>query len=122
MARVELVPFPVICGRVFALRNASETECSGQRVQRGDDVLAIGSLVVAVLAGVAGIILLVVTCRLMGLFPDRLTGGDWAGSFIVLGLSLFCFFEAYRFYRFFARSEIRDRYYARHKSRREMKS
>ena len=91
-------------------------------MERGDNVLAAGSLVVALLAEIAGIVLLVVTCRLMGLFPDRLAGPDWVGGFIVLALSLFCFFEAYRFYRFFARPDIRDRYYARHQLRRDTKS
>jgi hypothetical protein len=46
-------------------------------MKRGDNVLAAGSLVVALLAGIAGIILLVVACRLMGWFPDTLPGRDW---------------------------------------------
>ena len=83
-------------------------------MERGDNVLATGSLVVALLAGIAGIILLVVACILMGWFPDTLPGREWVGSLIVFALSLFCFFGAYRFYRFFARPEIRDRYYACH--------
>jgi hypothetical protein len=41
-------------------------------MKRGDNVLAAGSLVVALLAGIAGIILLVVACRWMGWFPDTL--------------------------------------------------
>lgn len=91
-------------------------------MERGDNVLAMGSLTVAVLAGLAGIILLVVACRLMGWFPDTLLGREWVGTLVVFALSLFCFFEAYRFYRFFARPDIRDRYYARHQLRRGTKS
>ena len=90
-------------------------------MERDDNVLAAGSLVIAVLAGIAGIILLVVACRLMG-FPDTLLGREWVGSLVVFALSLFCFFEAYRFYRFFARPEVRDRYYSRHQLGRNTKS
>jgi len=87
-------------------------------VERGDNVLAAGSLVIALLAGIAGVILLVVAGRLMGWFPDTPPDREWVGALLVFALSLFCFFEAYRFYRFFACPEIRDRYYARHQSRR----
>ena len=93
-----------------------------EHVDPDDNVLAAGSFVIAVLAGIAGIILVVVACRLMGWFPDTLPGREGVGSLIVLALSLFCFFEAYRFYRFFARPEIRDRYYACHQLRRNTKS
>ena len=91
-------------------------------MERGDNVLAAGSLLIAILAGIAGIILLVVACRLMGMFPDTLPGREWVGALVVFVLSMFCFFEAYRFYRFFARADIRDRYYARHQLRRDPKS
>ncbi len=93
-------------------------------MERGDNVLAAGSLIVALLSGIAGIILLVVACRLMGWFPDTPPGREVSvlGALIVLALGLFCFFEAYRFYRFFARPDIRDRYYARHQLRRDTKS
>lgn len=106
----------VYCGALSILMSREE------HVERENNVLAAGSHVIAVLAGIAGIILLVVACRLRGWFPDTLPGREWVGSLIVFALSLFCFFEAYRFYRFFARPEIRDRYYARHQLRRNTKS
>jgi len=87
-------------------------------MERGDNVLGKASLLVGVLAGFAGIVLLLGACRLVGWIPGTPPGGDFVGAGIVFALSVFCFFEAYRFYQFFARPEIRDQYYARTRLRR----
>jgi len=73
-------------------------------------------LVVAVLAGLAGLILVGSSFSLMDdlrRFADGARTEAIIGLAVVLGASAVCFFEAYRFYRFFASPEVRDRYYAR---------
>jgi phosphotransferase system glucose/maltose/N-acetylglucosamine-specific IIC component len=84
-------------------------------MERGDSVLAGASLVIAVLAGVAGAVLLFAAGRLDGYFgiPGEPREHEWAAALVILVMAIFCFFEAYRFYRFFASPEIRDRYYAK---------
>jgi hypothetical protein len=69
-------------------------------------------------ANVLGKASLLGACRLVGWIPGTLPGGDFVGAGIVFALSVFCFFEAYRFYQFFARPEIRDQSYARTRLRR----
>jgi len=101
--------------------NDESSEITGEHTQRGDNVLGIGSLIVGVLAALAATVLLVEGCRLMGWIPSTPPYHELLAGMVVLGLSAFCFFEAYRFYRFFDRPEIRDRYYARHQSRRDSK-
>jgi len=76
-------------------------------------------LLFAVLAGFAGLVLLFASGRLVGYFgiAGEPMEHEWAGAGLVFGLAIFCFFETYRFYRFFAHPEIRDRYYANSRSR-----
>ena len=84
-------------------------------MERGDIVLARASLVVALLAGFAGFVLLFAAARLVGHFemPGAPKEHELGAATIIFGVAVFCFVEAYRFYRFFASPEIRDRYYAR---------
>jgi hypothetical protein len=83
-------------------------------MERGDNVLAGASLLFAILAGIAGLVLLFAAGRLDGYFgiPGEPKEHEWVAAAVVLGLAMLCFFETYRFYRFFASPEIRDRYYA----------
>jgi hypothetical protein len=83
-------------------------------MERGHTVLARASLWFAFLAGVAGVVLLFAAARLGGYLGIRgePREHEWGAARVVLGLAVFCFFETYRFYRFFASSAIRDRYYA----------
>jgi hypothetical protein len=83
-------------------------------MERGDNLLARASLLFAILAGVAGMVLLFAAGRLDGYFGilGEPREHEWVAALVVLGLAIFCFFETYRFYRFFASPEIRDRYYA----------
>jgi hypothetical protein len=89
--------------------------------QRGDTVLAGASLAISFLSGLAGLILLYASARLMGYFeiPGAPKEHESIGAAVVFCLALFCFFEAVRFYRFFARPQIRDRYYATRLLRKE---
>ncbi|MGA9981284.1 MAG: hypothetical protein WBQ08_21875 [Candidatus Sulfotelmatobacter sp.] len=91
-------------------------------MERGDNVLAGASLAVALLAGLAGLVLLFTTVRLLGYF--EVSGApkehESAAAAVIFGVAVFCFFEAYRFYRFFASPQIRDRYYARTGRREEV--
>lgn len=93
-------------------------------MERGDNVLARSSLVIAFLSGCAGFVLLFGAARLMGYFemPGAPKEHESVGAAIVCALAIFCFFEAYRFYRFFASPEIRDRYYARRRQNELKKS
>jgi hypothetical protein len=88
-------------------------------MERGDEVLAGAALAMAVLAAVAGIVLLLACARLMGSFelPGAPRDREWLGATAVLAVSIFCFVEARRFYKFFSTPEIRDRYYARNAAR-----
>jgi hypothetical protein len=83
-------------------------------MERGDSVLARASLLFAILSGVAGLVLLFAAGRLDGYFGvlGEPREHEWVAALVVFGLAMFCFFETYRFYRFFAHPEIRDRYYA----------
>ncbi len=83
-------------------------------MERGDTVLARASLLFAILAGIAGLVLLFAAGRLDGYFgiPGEPREHERAAALVVLSLAIFCFFETYRFYKFFVSSEIRDRYYA----------
>ena len=83
-------------------------------MERGDSVLARASLLFAVLSGFAGMVLLFAAARLDGYFgvAGEPREHEWAAALVVFGLAMLCFFETYRFYRFFANPEIRDRYYA----------
>ena len=76
---------------------------------------------IGILAGLAGIILFLEGSKLVGWIPGAPPYREFVAGIVVFSLSLFCFFEAYRFYRFYARPEIRDRYYARHQVRRDTK-
>jgi hypothetical protein len=84
------------------------------RMQRGDNVLAGASLAFSLLAGLAGFILVYASARLMGYFeiPGAPREHESVGAAVVFILAICCFFEAVRFYRFFASPDIRDRYYA----------
>ena len=70
-------------------------------MERGDNVLARSSLVIAFLSGCAGFVLLFGAARLMGYFemPGAPKEHESVGAAIVCALAIFCFFEAYRFYR-----------------------
>ena len=83
--------------------------------ERGDEVLAGASLVMALLAEFAGFVLLFAAARLVGFLeiPGAPKEREWGAATVICGVGIFCFVEAYRFYRFYARPEVRDRYYAR---------
>jgi drug/metabolite transporter (DMT)-like permease len=90
-------------------------------MDRNDGVLAKGSLVFAVLAALAGIVLIVATSSLaddLRRLGKELRTQTIVGLVVVLSLAAFCFFEAYRFYRFFQSPGIRHRYYAKSRLRR----
>jgi hypothetical protein len=90
-------------------------------VERGDNVLAGFSLVIAVLAAFAGIALLFACARLMGCFEPLGAPRDreWLSAMVVFAVSVFCFIQARRFYKFFSSPEIRDRYYARNAAKKD---
>ena len=71
----------------------------------------------------AGFILLYGSARLMGYFeiPGAPREHESVGAAVILCLAMLCFFEAVRFYRFFASPDIRDRYYAKRLRRKEAK-
>ena len=90
-------------------------------MDHNDGVLAKGSLLFAVLAALAGVVLLGASFNLVDdlrRFGDELRTQTIVGLVVVLGLAAFCFFEAYRFYRFFQFPRIRQRYYAKSRLRR----
>jgi len=93
------------------------------KLQRGDNVLAGASLAFSLLAGLAGFILLYASARLMGYFeiPGAPREHESVGAAVIFCLAILCFFEAGRFYRFFASPDIRDRYYATRLRRKETK-
>jgi hypothetical protein len=69
----------------------------------------------AVLAGFAGLVMLFAAGGLIGYFakPGEPKEHKWIAAAVAFGLAIFCFFETYRFHRFYVSPEIRDRYYAR---------
>jgi hypothetical protein len=90
-------------------------------MDRNDGVLAKGSLVFAVLAALAGVVFVGASFSLaddLRRFGADLRTETIVGIAVVLGLAAFCFFEAYRFYRFFQSPRIRQRYYAKSRLRR----
>ena len=101
--------------------SATDRDADGSPVQRGDNILAKASLAFSLAAGLAGLILLYASARLMGYFglPGEPREHESVGAAVLFCLAIFCFIEAVRFYRFFASPNVRDRYYAKSLRRRE---
>src|SRR5690349_21530880 len=87
---------------------------------RRDGVLAKASLGFAIAAALAGLVLVYSSSSLMD-DVHRFEGSSraWAvaGMVLVLGLAALCFFESYRFFRFFRSDEVRQHYYTKSRLR-----
>jgi len=84
-------------------------------MRQSDSILAGSTFLIGIAAALAGLILLFEASKLFGYFGMRGAPreNETTAGLVVLGLSVLCFFEAYRFCAFSLSPARRDRYYAR---------